>query len=88
MTVQKQRDVIENVKKVVLPQSISMKADKEENITVNVKKIVPWATGYAIFITKEARALGWDNKDYVIITSSSDREGGRIEIRRAPIGRK
>ena len=44
-------------------------AEKGENLTVNVKKIVPWATGYAIFITKEAKALGWNNKDYIIITS-------------------
>jgi|GEM_PF-903726 len=65
-----------------------MVAEKEEKLTVNVKKIVPWATGYAVFITKEARVLGWNNKDYVIMTSSSDKEGGKIEIRRAPIGRK
>ncbi|VVB58052.1 Uncharacterised protein [Candidatus Anstonella stagnisolia] len=63
-------------------------AEKDENLTVNVKKIVPWATGYAIFVTKEAKALGWDNKDYVIITSSEDKEGGKIEIRRAPISRR
>ncbi|MBS3069683.1 hypothetical protein J4441_04940 [Candidatus Micrarchaeota archaeon] len=63
-------------------------AEKGENLTVNVKKIVPWATGYAIFITKEAKALGWNNKDYIIITSSEDKEGGKIEIRRAPIARR
>lgn len=61
---------------------------KREELTFNVKKIVPWATGMAVFVTKEAKALGWSEKDHIIITAFKDKEGGGIEIRRAPIRRK
>ena len=61
--------------------------EKRENLTMNVKKVIPWATGLAIFITKEARALGWTDKDQVIITAFRDESGDGIEIRRAPIKR-
>ncbi|HLC68683.1 MAG TPA: hypothetical protein VJH24_02490 [Candidatus Bilamarchaeaceae archaeon] len=64
-----------------------MVADKEI-LSMNVKKIVPWATGFAVFVTKEAKALNWTDKDHVIITSFMDDKGGGIEIRRAPIKRK
>ncbi len=61
---------------------------KKEVLTMNVKKVIPWATGLALFITKEARALSWTDKDRVIITAFRDKKGEGIEIRRAPIDRK
>ncbi|MEK6981938.1 MAG: hypothetical protein AABX38_03325 [Candidatus Micrarchaeota archaeon] len=61
---------------------------KREVLTMNVKKIVPWATGLALFVTKEAKALSWTDKDQVIITAFRDETGEGIEIRRAPIKRK
>ena len=60
-------------------------ADKKEILTMNVKKIVPWATGLAIFITKEAKALNWNDKDQVVIIAFRDDDGNGIEVRRAPI---
>ena len=64
-----------------------VKAQKT-TLTMNVKKIIPWATGLAIFVTKEAKALGWTRKDQVIITAFQDEAGEGIEIRRAQIGKK
>ncbi|MCL6089221.1 MAG: hypothetical protein M1530_03615 [Candidatus Marsarchaeota archaeon] len=57
-------------------------------LAVNVKKIVPWATGMAVFLTKEAKALGWTDKDQVILTAFKDENGEGVEIRRVPIARK
>ncbi|MEW6035221.1 MAG: hypothetical protein AB1529_01295 [Candidatus Micrarchaeota archaeon] len=62
--------------------------EKRETLAMNVKKIIPWATGLAIFITKEARTLGWTEKDQVVITAFRDKDGDGIEVRRAPIRRK
>lgn len=61
---------------------------EKEILSMNVKKIIPWATGFAVFVTKEARALGWNDKDQVVMTAFRDKEGNGIEIRRAPIKRK
>jgi hypothetical protein len=60
-------------------------AAKRETISINVKKVIPWATGLALFITKEARHLGWTDKDQVILTAFRDAEGEGIEVRRAAI---
>ncbi|MGV8176419.1 MAG: hypothetical protein ACP5NX_01305 [Candidatus Bilamarchaeaceae archaeon] len=61
---------------------------KKEIVSMNVKKIIPWATGLAVFVTKEARALSWSDKDQVVMTAFRDENGDGIEIRRAPIKRK
>ena len=61
---------------------------KKQVLSINVKKVIPWATGLALFITKEARQLDWTDKDQVILTAFKDKEGEGIEIRRAPIKRK
>ena len=60
---------------------------KKEILSMNVKKIVPWATGLAVFVTKEAKALDWTDKDQIVITAFKDSDGEGIEIRRAPIKR-
>ena len=56
-----------------------------EPLTMNVKKIISWGTGLAVFVTKEAKVLGWTDKNYVIITSMRDKDGESIVIRRAPV---
>ncbi|OIO21119.1 hypothetical protein AUJ17_03695 [Candidatus Micrarchaeota archaeon CG1_02_47_40] len=58
---------------------------KREILSINVKKVIPWATGLALFITKEARVLEWSDKNQVIITAFRDKDGEGIEIRKAPI---
>ncbi len=64
-------------------------AEKDKEIlSMNVKKIIPWATGLAVFVTKESRELGWNDKDQVVMTAFRDKDGDGIEIRRAPIKRK
>lgn len=65
-----------------------MTGKEKEILSMNVKKIIPWATGLAVFVTKEARELEWTDKDQVVITAFRDKDGDGIEIRRAPIKRK
>jgi hypothetical protein len=60
---------------------------KKKVLSMNVKKVIPWATGLAVFVTKEARTLNWTDKDFVILTAFMDKDGQGIEIRRAPIKR-
>jgi len=60
---------------------------KRENLSINVKKVIPWASGLALFITKEARTLGWTDKDHVMMTAFKDKDGEGIEIRRAQVKR-
>lgn len=61
---------------------------KDKILTMNVKKIIRWATGYAVFVTKEAKRLGWNDKTQVIIQTIEDKEGSAIVIREAPISRR
>ncbi len=51
----------------------------------NVKKVIRWGKGLSVFITKEARILGWDDKTHVIISVIEDEEGRKIVIRELPI---
>lgn len=61
---------------------------EKEIVSMNVKKIIRWATGFAVFVTKEAKELGWNDKDQIVMTAFRDKDGDGIEIRRAPIRRK
>jgi hypothetical protein len=58
---------------------------KKSILAMNVKKIVPWGNGLAIYLTKEAKLLKWNRNTRVIVTVIEDHEGTGIEIRKAPI---
>jgi hypothetical protein len=57
----------------------------ERILAKNIKKIQRWGNGYAIYITKEAKALGWDDKTYVSISAIKNREEEKLEIKRVKI---
>ena len=58
---------------------------KEKDIlTMNVKKIVPWGNGLAIYVTKEAKELGWNDKTKIVLYTLEDEKGKAILIRKAP----
>jgi len=40
-----------------------------------IKKVVRWGKGLAVYVTIEARKLGWTDKDYVRIAISKDNKG-------------
>lgn len=61
---------------------------KEKILAMNIKKIIRWATGYAVFVTKEAKELGWNDKTRIILKAVEDKEGKAIVIREAPISKK
>jgi len=61
---------------------------KIKTLAMNIKKIVPWGNGLAIYLTKEAKVLGWNRKTEVIVSVIEDQEGKGIVIREAPISRK
>jgi len=52
---------------------------------MNVKKIVPWGNGLAVYLTKEANELGWDRNTKVVVYAIEDQDGKGILIRKAPI---
>ncbi|HQT44804.1 MAG TPA: hypothetical protein PLO51_02410 [Candidatus Micrarchaeota archaeon] len=58
-----------------------------DKLSMNVKKIIPWATGAAVYISKEAKINGWKCGDYVIISAFKDEKGEGIEIRKANINK-
>jgi len=41
-------------------------------ISINEKKIVPWAEALVVFITREAKRNGWDRKTKVRVTATKD----------------
>lgn len=51
---------------------------KEEILTKTVKKVIKWGKGLSVFVTKEAKAFGWNDKTY--ITVSAVRENGEEKI--------
>ena len=57
------------------------------NVTsMNIKKIVPWGNGLALYLTKESRKLGWDKTTTVIISVIEEKNGSaKLEVRRAPV---
>lgn len=57
-------------------------------LSMDVKKVIRWATGYAVFVTKEAKQLKWNDKTQVVIQVIQDDEGEGILIRKAPISSK
>ena len=57
-------------------------------LSMDVKKVIRWATGYAVFVTKEAKQLGWNDKTQVVMQVIEDDEGEGILIRKAPISKQ
>jgi len=59
--------------------------EKEKILTMNIKQIVPWGNGLAIYLTRECKILNWKRKTKVITYTIEDKEGKGILIRAAPI---
>ena len=47
------------------------------------KKIVRWGTGWTVFVTAEAKKMGWSKDDKITVAAVEDEEGEAIVIRRA-----
>ena len=48
------------------------------------KKIVRWGTGWVVFITTEAKKIGWNHKTRVAVSTITDENGEKkIEISKA-----
>ena len=55
-------------------------------VSEEIKKIHNWANGYGIYITKEAKKLGWKQKTYVKVSIIKDDDGKeKILIEKAKI---
>lgn len=50
---------------------------------LETKKINRLGTGYVVFVSKEAKELGWDHKTKVSVAVVEDDEGYAIEIRKS-----
>jgi len=57
----------------------------EKVLASNVKKIQKWGNGYAIYITKEAKALNWDDKMYISISAVRDGKEDKLEIKKVKV---
>ena len=57
----------------------------EETLTKNVKKVIHWGKGMAVFITIEAKRFGWTDKDFIVVASVRDGKDEKIVIRKANI---
>ena len=57
----------------------------EEILTKRVKKVIHWGKGLAVFITSEAKQLGWTDKDHVVITITKEGADEKIVLRRANV---
>ncbi len=59
---------------------------KTKLIAKRGKKIVKWGPGYVIFVTREIRDLGWDDKTFVRVSVIED-EGRKKKILIEEMGR-
>jgi len=55
----------------------------ETILSMDKRKIVKWAQGYVVFLTKEAKEFGWDDKTKVTVSAIRDPKGDAIVIRKA-----
>jgi len=56
---------------------------KGKILSLTDKKIVRWGTGWVVFVTTEAKRLGWTDKNDVTVAAIEDEEGEAILIRKA-----
>jgi len=49
-------------------------------LSVNEKKIVRWSSGLVVFITREAKRLGWDTKGKVKVSAIENGKNKKIVI--------
>lgn len=56
-------------------------------LSMGDKKIVRWGTGWVVFVTTEAKKLGWADDDKVTVMAVEDKEGAAIMIRKVARGR-
>jgi len=52
---------------------------REKNISKRAKKLVRWHNSYVIFLTPEAKALGWNERTIVKISLLKDEKKIVIE---------
>jgi hypothetical protein len=55
----------------------------EETLSLNERKVVRWAQGLVVFITREAKNFEWDDKTRVKIAAVRDAKGEAIVIRKS-----
>jgi hypothetical protein len=51
----------------------------DEILVKSVKKVIRWGKGYSVFVTKEAKLMGWNDKTYVSV-SAVDRDGEKMIV--------
>lgn len=57
----------------------------DETLTKRVKKVIHWGKGLAVFITTEAKLLGWTDKDHVVVSVVKEGRVEKIELTRVKI---
>lgn len=57
----------------------------EEILSKSVKKVIRWGKGLSVFVTKEAKMIGWDDKTYVSLSVVEHDGEKRIVIRKVDV---
>ncbi|VVB66444.1 Uncharacterised protein [Candidatus Gugararchaeum adminiculabundum] len=53
-----------------------------ETLNLSTKKVVKWGPGLVVFINKEAKMLGWDEKTKITVELAKDKKGEAIVVRK------
>lgn len=57
---------------------------KRKILSMSDKRVVQWGpSGWVVFVTTEAKKLGWGRDDKVTISAVEDEEAAAIVVRRA-----
>jgi len=57
----------------------------DEILVKSVKKVIRWGKGYSVFVTKEAKLMGWDDKTYVSVSAVKSDGEKMIVIRKVDV---
>lgn len=58
---------------------------KDKTLAMNVKKVIRWGKGLAVFITKEAKIFKWNDRTFITVSAVRDEEGEKIVIKKVII---
>ena len=58
---------------------------QNDTISENVKKIHTWSNGYGLYVTKEAKLLGWNQHTYVKLSVVKDGNKKKVVVEKIEI---
>lgn len=53
--------------------------------TPNIKKLVRWHDNFVVFVTPEAKELGWNEDTLVVVKTIKSKSENKLEIKKVEI---